>query len=126
MYDSVKAMPNKVVHDQATVQVELKLYHSKSSYTSSESIIENGSGDPIKDLDSKAGNLRTRSLEAAVLHSSNAISPNSVLYVIIYTLKALLTTNNTISNYLLISLEIYCQSCKARLAHTKVRLCWDL
>ena len=53
MYDSVKAMPNKVVHDQATVQVELKLYHSKSSYTSSEKYHGNGSGDPIKDWESK-------------------------------------------------------------------------
>ena len=49
-YDSVKAMPNKVVHDQAIVQVEL---NSKFSYTSSERIMENGSGDPIKDLESK-------------------------------------------------------------------------
>ena len=43
-------MPNKVVHDQATVQVELKLNPVTQAV---KSIMENGSGDSIKDWESK-------------------------------------------------------------------------
>ena len=90
------------------------------------SIMEMDLGTQLRTGNPRPGNLRTRSLEAAVLHSSNAISPNSVLHVIIYTLKAAYNkqhyfklSSDFLSNLLSV---LQSQTC----THKSERVCWDL